>query len=742
MRNLQLVLFAALLLCLSCWGNSARAQAPDFTGQLPGYGEATVKLGVSPAGPYKVGDVITLTFDAHVVQDGWHLYSSRTDGNIAYNATELFIFEDESQGIKKAGAMTENRKPREREDELMGGTIRDFAEHDVKFTQKLKVTSAKVHLVGEFVYQFCTDAGMCKFPKLPFEWSFTATGPGGDSSDDEGLDGNGGKDPQAQVTPVPNPDSAAQAAAAAKADSARPAADTTAFGDFQVFGPGKSAAVKASEGEEDCSGSALFSMFILAFLGGLGAILTPCVFPMIPMTVSFFLKQGEGEVDRAAGIRGGAIYAASIIFIYAGLGLFISTVFGPSALYTLGSHWIPNLIFFLIFLIFAMSFLGMFEIVLPSSWSTAMNNKASKGGFFGPFFMALTLVIVSFSCTGPILGAAVVGSTQGAVCTWKPFMAFLGFGVAFGIPFGLLAAFPKLMQKLPMAGGWMNTVKVVFGFLELALCMKFLSNIDLALHLHILDRQVFLGIWIVIFGLLGAYFLGWITMPHDDKTDRVSVPRLLMAVASMSFALYLVPGLWGGPLTSLEGLAPPMNKNIGVRLQPHVLEDGEGTLNEAICKSDRKYADIMQDREAHGFCMFYDLEQAVLFAREKNRPIFVDFTGHSCANCRAMENSVWTDNKVHQLLTEEFVMVSLYADEPFRFKEPLINPEGKKLRTVGDLVQYYQARNFGVVSQPYYVLMDHDQQPLNTPVPYTPVIEEYVKFLEEGIKIFNEKHEL
>lgn len=738
MSNNHVLRFAALLLLLMGWVSRTQAQAPTFNGKDPNFKEATVKLAVSPAGPYKVGDIITLTFDAHVVEDGWHLYSARKDGNIAYNATELFIFDEESQGIKLSGSMSENRKPREREDEIMGGTIRDFAEHDVRFTQKLKVTGPKVKLVGEFVYQFCTDAGMCKFPKLPLEWAFSAAGAAGA---DEGLDANGGKDPKAdplQVQPEPNLDSIAEAGSAA-IDSAAPATDTS-LDDFQIFGPGKSAAVKATEGEEDCSGGALFSMFILAFLGGLGAILTPCVFPMIPMTVSFFLKQGEGETDRAAGMRGGAIYAASIIFIYAGLGLFISTVFGPSALYTLGSHWIPNLIFFLIFLIFAMSFLGMFDIVLPSSWSTAMNNKASKGGFFGPFFMALTLVIVSFSCTGPILGAAVVGSTQGAVCTWKPFMAFLGFGVAFGIPFGLLAAFPKLMQKLPMAGGWMNTVKVVFGFLELALCMKFLSNIDLALHLHILDRQVFLGIWIVIFGLLGAYFLGWITMPHDDKQERVSVPRLLMAVASMSFALYLVPGLWGGPLTSLEGLAPPMNKNIGVRLQPHVLEDGAGTLNEAICKSDRKYADIMQDREAHGFCMFYDLEQAVAFARAKKRPIFVDFTGHSCANCRAMENSVWTDNKVHQLLTEEFVMVSLYADEPFRFKEPIINPEGKKLRTVGDLVQYYQARNFGVVSQPYYVLMDHDQQPLNTPVPYTPVIEEYVKFLEEGIKVFNEKH--
>ena len=713
-------------------GSLLFAQAPVFEGKMKGYEEVEVSLSTNPVSGIKVCDFVTLNFKAHLLADGWHLYSARRDGKIAYNPTELILFEEECKGVRLCGNMKENKKPGEVFDDIMDGLIRDFKEHEVIFSQRVRITGPDVVLSGEFSGQYCTDAGMCKFMKLPIEWRFKA--PAGaitckDCSDAPATD------PVAVVDTA-----AADTQAVATQDTAAnvPAADQDTSTAFLPFGPGPNASYVAS-GAEDCSGSALINMFLLAFLAGLGAILTPCVFPMIPMTVSFFLKQGEGSIDRKAGFRNGSIYALSIIFIYAGLGLFISTIFGPSALYTLGSHWIPNGIFFLIFLIFAMSFFGMFEIVLPSSWSTAMNNKAGQGGFFGPFFMALTLVIVSFSCTGPILGAAVVGAAQGAVCTWKPFMAFLGFGMAFGIPFGLLATFPKLMEKLPMAGGWMNTVKVIFGFLELALCMKFLSNIDLALHLHILDRQVFLGIWIVIFGMLGAYFMGWFTLPHDEKLERVSVPRMLMAIASFSFTMYMFPGLWGAPLSMMEGLAPPMNVNVGVRLQPHQLGGGE-TLNQQICQEDRIYADLMADREAHGFCMFYDLKQALLFARKVNKPLFVDFTGHSCANCRAMENDVWPNEKVHKLLTEEFVMVSMYADETHRFEKPIVSPEGKKLRTVGDMVQYYQSRNFNVVSQPYYVVMDHNQQPLNKPVPYTPDAEKYALFLEEGLQAFKTKH--
>ena len=395
-------------------------------------------------------------------------------------------------------------------------------------------------------------------------------------------------------------------------------------------------------------------------------------------------------------------------------------------------------IIFLISFIFPLSFLGMFEITLPSSWSSAMNKKAGAGGILGPFFMAMTLVIVSFSCTGPILGAAVMGGGTGE-CTWMPFMSFLGFGVAFGLPFGLLAMAPKLMEKLPMAGGWMNTVKVVFGFLELALCMKFLSNVDQVTQWGILDRQLFIGIWIVIFALLGIYFLGYLILPHDEKQDRVSVPRLIMGIASLSFTLYLVPGLWGGPLPIMEGLLPPSNKSIGVKLLPHQF-DTEATLNSEICNTERVNAKIGIEMETHGFCMFYDFEQARQFAKERNKPLFVDFTGHTCANCRKMEQHVWPDEAVRKLLLEEFVMVSLYADDATKLDSTIVTPEGRKLRTVGDWVKDYEGRNYKVIAQPYYVLMDHNEEELNTPIPYTPDIDTYVAFLKEGLAAFNKKN--
>jgi thiol:disulfide interchange protein DsbD len=359
--------------------------------------------------------------------------------------------------------------------------------------------------------------------------------------------------------------------------------------------------------------------------------------------------------------------------------------------------------------------------------------------------MALVLVLVSFSCTGPILGTAIVEAGASSACKWNAFMAFLGFGVAFAIPFGLLAIFPKLLEKLPMAGGWMNTVKVVFGFLELALCMKFVSNVDLSQHWHLLDRSVFLGIWVVIFSMLGAYLLGWITMPHDEKLERVSVPRLLMAIGSFSFVMYLVPGLWGAPLSSLEGLIPPTTKNVGVRLLPHQVESGGSagaeTLNKEICASDRKFKEIAEDRESHGLCMFYDLDQAIEFAKAKNKPLFVDFTGHTCANCRKMENDVWPDERIMSLLQNEFVTVSLYADERnVRFDPPRLDADGNKLRNMADWVTDYQRRHYGLISQPFYVLMDHDQSSL-TPkgVGYTPQIEIYQAFLKEGIAEFNKR---
>jgi cytochrome c biogenesis protein CcdA/thioredoxin-related protein len=887
---------AGLLLFMTLAVLVANAQTgPVFSGKDPDAPHAEFPLVVSKTKDICVGDVITLTFRGKILTDGWHLYSSRDDGNIAYNPTMLDLFTDESKGVKLKGKMTENHKPNEVDDEIMGGIVRDFHEKQVDFSQRIEITGPNVVLKGVFSVQFCDPAGMCMFPKIPISWVFTAkdcglsvtptiedttnntTNPPLNSAEGfqfvaydslASLSHNVLKQDLRLAEFFPAVDSGAvcafyhpaqaQAYAAkvgrpllmyftSQADSAsrqmeaavfkNPAVDSILryrvvvakfyvdaqnpapadlqlangsaattlgqyFADYQLahFGaanhplfalsdaagrkyaesigitdaasfagwlkgsiaeyytaqgkpeaawlPGVKATTATNgvtEEAGDCSLWSLLLTFIKAMGGGFLALLTPCVFPMIPMTVSFFVKQGEGSENRKKGLRNAITYALSIVFIYGIVGFFISVFLPPDTLYKLGSDIVPNMIFFVIFLAFALSFFGLFEITLPSRWSSAMNNKAGAGGMLGPFFMAMTLVIVSFSCTGPILGTAIVQASSGSICKWNPFLAFLGFGVAFAIPFGLLAIFPRLLEKLPMAGGWMNTVKVVFGFLELALCLKFLSNVDLVTHWHLLDRSVFLGIWIVIFSLLGAYLLGWITMPHDEKLERVSVMRLMFAVGSFSFAMYLVPGLWGAPLQSLEGLIPPITKNVGVKLLPHQVESGGGngekTLNKEICEADRKYSFIAEDRESHGLCMFYDLDQALEFAKAKNKPVFVDFTGHSCANCRRMENGVWPDEKIMGLLTKEFVTVSLYADERHRFDTPKLDADGGKLRDIGSWVNDYQRRNYGLISQPYYVLMDYDESDLIVPgVGYTPDVDTYYAYLKSGLAEFNKRH--
>ncbi len=885
-----------LLMTVVAWAGNVQGQL-IFNGKDPKVPQAEFSLVISKTKDICVGDVITLTFKGKSNMDGWHLYSSRADGKTAYNPTMLDVFKEESKGMKLKGKMTENHKPIEIEDELMGGTIREFHEKQVDFSQRIEITGPDVVIVGKFEAQTCKDNEGCFFLKPDFKWSFKAKDCGlGVTSDLIDTTSQAGTSPVLDSTHsyrftdydntrslshnvlkqdlrlaelFPKVDSSAVCAfyhpAQAKAYSAKvgrpllmyftaysdvnsrkmedevfknPAVDSILrhrvvmakffvdekaaapadlklpdgsaatslgayFADYQMshFGAanhplfalsdaegrkygesigltdaarfvawlkGSIAEFYAASGKAeaawlpvvptktdvvsppptddagDCGLSSLLITFLKAMGAGFLALLTPCVFPMIPMTVSFFVKQGEGQDNRKKGLRNAITYALSIVFIYGIVGFIVSVFLPPDTLYKLGSDVVPNMIFFVIFLAFALSFFGLFEITLPSSWSTKMNNKAGAGGMLGPFFMALTLVIVSFSCTGPILGTAIVQASSGSICKWNPFLAFLGFGVAFAIPFGLLAIFPRLMEKLPMAGGWMNTVKVVFGFLELALCLKFLSNVDLVSHWHLLDRTVFLGIWVVIFTMLGAYLLGWITMPHDEKLERVSVGRLMFAIASFSFVMYLVPGLWGAPLQSLEGLIPPTTKNVGVKLLPHQVEggstSGDQNLNQEICAADRKYAFIAEDRESHGLCMFYDLDQALEYAKSKNKPLFVDFTGHSCANCRKMENGVWPEEKIMSLLSNEFVTVSLYADERHKFDEPRLSADGEKLRNIGDWVTDYQRRHYGLISQPYYVLMDHDQSSLTQSVGFTPEVDVYHAFLKAGIAEFNKRH--
>ncbi len=454
-------------------------------------------------------------------------------------------------------------------------------------------------------------------------------------------------------------------------------------------------------------------IFIAGFIGGLIALVTPCVWPIIPMTVSFFIKRSDN--NRGKGIRDAMLYGFSIIVIYVALGLGITLIFGADALNALSTSAFFNILFFLLLVVFAAAFFGAFELTLPSKWTNAMDKKAdSTSGVLSIFFMAFTLALVSFSCTGPIIGtllveAAVSGEHLG------PFLGMLGFSLALAIPFTVFAIFPSWLQSMPKSGGWLNSVKVVLGFLELALAFKFLSVADLAYHWGILDREVFLVFWIVIFALLGMYLLGKIKFAHDSDVPFVSVTRLFLATISLAFAMYMVPGLWGAPLKAISAFAPPL--------------------------STQDFS--LYDDEVHA--KFDDYNLGMSYAKTMGKPVIVDFTGWGCVNCRKMENSVWIDSKVREYLLDDYVLISLYVDDKTELPESEVmeiteNEETKRLTTVGKKWSYLQRYKFGNNSQPYYVILDHDGNLLNAPRTFDTDVDEYVKFLQTGIKEFDKKY--
>lgn len=475
----------------------------------------------------------------------------------------------------------------------------------------------------------------------------------------------------------------------------------------------------------------LWGIFIAGFLGGFLALLTPCVFPMIPLTVSFFTKH---KGSKAHGIYQALLYGASIIVLYVALGMVVTLLFGADALNELASNAFFNLLFFVLLVVFGVSFLGAFEITLPSSWVNKMDSKSDKGGWIGIFFMAFTLALVSFSCTGPIIGTLLV---QAAVGGEKigPIIGMTGFSVALALPFTLFALFPSWMKSLPKSGGWLNSVKVVLGFLELALALKFLSNVDLAYHWGILDREVFLVLWIIIFSLLGLYLLGKLKFSHDSDLPYVSIPRLFLAIASLSFALYMVPGLWGAPLKAISAFSPPqatqdfdLSRNLSSHASPIELTPG------------KKYADILHC--PHGLNCFFDFDEGMAYAKKVGKPVFIDFTGHSCVNCRKMEASVWSDPQVLKRLNEDYVLISLYVDDKTELPENekyTSKFSGKKIKTLGNKWSDLEATNYGINSQPYYVLLDHEGNKLTAPQAFNLDINNYIRFLDEGKKAFTQK---
>lgn len=484
------------------------------------------------------------------------------------------------------------------------------------------------------------------------------------------------------------------------------------------------------DSEKESEKKGLWSIFIIAFLSGFVALLTPCVFPMIPLTISFFTKQSKNKV---AGIRNAIVYGISIIVIYVLLGTAVTAIFGADSLNALATNVWFNLIFFLLLVVFAISFLGAFEINLPSSWANKIDEQSYKrGGFVGIFFMALALAIVSFSCTGPIVGTLLVeAASKGGIA---PIVGMFGFSLAIALPFALFAAFPGWLNSLPKSGGWLNTVKVVLGFLELAFAFKFLSQADLVLQLHLLEREVFIAIWIAIFGALSLYLLGKLKLPHDGDDSRISVGRLLLALLTLSFTIYLLPGLWGAPLKLISAFPPPLEYSespYGVGYS----KTGGASSNEKV--------DIPEGAHLlapHDILTFNDYDKGLAYAKKVNKPVMIDFTGWACVNCRKMEQNVWPEPKVLNVLKNDVVLISLYVDD----KRPLPENEaiesklrpGKKLRNIGQKWSELQTIRYKANSQPFYVLMNHEEENLISPIAYTPNADNYFDWLSKGIANF------
>ncbi|MCS4225626.1 protein-disulfide reductase DsbD [Sphingobacterium sp. BIGb0165] len=497
----------------------------------------------------------------------------------------------------------------------------------------------------------------------------------------------------------------------------------------------KTVAATAKVGDPAENGKkSLWSIFIAGLVGGFAALLMPCIFPMLPLTVSFFTKQSG---SRASGISKALLYGLFIIVIYVALGMIITIAFGSDALNALSTNGIFNFIFFLLLVVFAASFFGAFEITLPSSFVNKMDAKSDKGGLIGLFFMAFSLSLVSFSCTGPIIGTLLVEAASKGE-RLGPAIGMLGFSIALAIPFGLFAMFPSMLKSLPKSGGWLNSVKVVLGFLELALALKFLSNVDLAYHWNWLDREVFLSLWIVVFGLMGLYLIGKIKFSHDSDLKFLSVPRTILAIVVFSFVVYMIPGLWGAPLKSISAFLPPS------ATQDFDLSTGVGSSSAAHTDGRvKKYAEIFHERGTpKGFDPYYDYDQALATAKELNKPVLIDFTGWNCVNCRKMEANVWTDPAVAKLLKEEFVMAELFVDDKTELpaNEQFVSKySNKKIKTIGNKNSDFQASSFNSNSQPLYVIVDPNGQILVPQSGANYDVEQYKAFLQSGVDAFKKK---
>lgn len=638
----------------------------------------------------QVGDRAILVFDV-AIPGGWYIYSNDFDPDLGPLLTTLVL-------KNQTGFSTQETlkaiNPRKKYDEIWEGDIGYFIKAG-KFEQTVLIEKTSGQIQGSIEYQMCSDlSGQCINYEEDFTINFVAK---------EAVISKTEKLPI--ITKIESPrEESPSVTSTAESESSKKVAIT----EIKI--------TRAGEGES------LWGFMVLAFLAGLAALLTPCVFPMIPMTVSFFTGRTK---KRSQGIRQAVIYGFSIIAIYTIAGTAVAAIQGPEFANWLATHWVPNLFFFGIFIFFALAFLGMFELTLPSSFVNKIDAKAEKGGLGGVFFMAFTLVLVSFSCTGPIVGSILISSAGGELI--KPVLGMFAFSLAFAIPFTLFAIFPEWMKRLPKSGGWLNSVKVVLGFLELALAFKFLSIADQVYHWGILDRDIFLVIWIVIFAALGLYLLGKLRLPHDSKMEYIGVPRLLLALTTLMFVVYMIPGLWGAPLKYLSGYLPPLTT------QQFTISSGSNQVSDLGISEPVLYGDLL--KIPHGIQGFFDYEQALAAAKKANKPLLIDFTGHGCVNCRKMEENVWIDTQVMRRLKEDFVMVALYIDERLELPESkwyTSEYDGKIKKTLGKQHADFQITRFKNNAQPYYIILDHEEKLLAQPRSYDTDIAAFIAFLDQA----------
>ena len=637
------------------------------------------------------------------IEEGWHVYSQfiAEGGPIPTS----FTF-NKSSDYKPIGKISEAPKATSAFDNNFGMQI-SWHERKVTFKQKIGLNKSEAKISGTLEFMVCNDKQCLPPEEIEFTVNVKAGKSLANTSTNTGL-----TTPTAKAIAIQEKDSLATQSAA------------------------KTLTVDSSKTKENIvtntsSKPSLWAIFLAGFVGGLLALIMPCIFPMLPLTVSYFTKKAG---TRRKAISHAAIYGLSIIVIYVALGMIITLAFGSDALNELASNGIFNFLFFLLLVVFAVSFLGAFEINLPSSWVNKIDAQSDKGGLVGLFFMAFALALVSFSCTGPIIGtllvqAAAMGELMG------PAIGMLGFSLALAIPFTLFASFPSLLKTLPKSGGWLNSVKVTLGFIELALAFKFLSNVDLAYHWEFLDREVFLVLWIVIFAMMGFYLLGKLKFSHDSDLPYITIPRLFLSIITLAFTIYMIPGLWGAPLKAISAWLPPQTTQ-DFDLYTNTLSSPE--IKQDTVK--KKYAGLF--KAPHNLDAFFDYEQGLAYAKQQNKPVLIDFTGHSCVNCRKMEASVWSEIEVLNRLKKDYVLISLYVDDKTDLPESeqyISKFSGKKIKTIGNKWSDFQASTFQTNSQPYYVLVNNEGSVLVPPQAFNLDVKNYVNFLDSGLTAYQNK---